>query len=171
MKTKIMTVFATLLGAAAQAQTMARALELVEANNLELAAMRQETDAAKAANAAERKMPALEAEAAYLWPGRKDVSVSQPLDWATLGGQRRRTAAAKDSLADIRYAAARKEVLLEAKLACIRLTHLNRLLRNRQERADLARQMAQAARKRLAAGDARQADVNNAELAYATARN
>lgn len=171
MKTKIMTVFATLLGAAAQAQTMGRALELVEANNLELAAMRQETDAAKAANAAERKMPALEAEAAYLWPGRKDVSVSQPLDWATLGGQRRRTAAAKDSLADIRYAAARKEVLLEAKLACIRLTHLNRLLRNRQERADLARQMAQAARKRLAAGDARQADVNNAELAYATARN
>lgn len=171
MKAIIIAAAAALMAPAAQAQTMARALELVEANNIELAAMRQETGAAKAANAAERKMPALEAEVAYLWPGRKDVSVSQPLDWATMGGRRRRTAAAKDSVADCRYAAARQEVLLEAKLACIELTHLNLLLRNRQERADMARQMAQAARQRLAAGDTRQTDVNNAELAYATARN
>lgn len=171
MKAITIATLAALFATAAQAQTLRRALELVEANNLELEAMRQETDAAKAANAAERKMPALEAEVAYLWPGRKDVSVSQPLDWAAMGGLRRRAAAAKDSVADSRYAAARQEVLLEAKLACIELTHLNLLLRNRQERADMARQMARAARQRLAAGDARQTDVNNAELAYATARN
>ncbi len=150
-------------------QSYADALASIESNNPTLRAIRQETDAQKAQSATSRKMPDLEVELGYLWPGRKDVSASQPLDWSVMSGQSRRLAEARDSLAESQYAASRQEILLDARLTLIEATYQTALTGLRSQRAEALGRIALCVSRRLDAGDARQMDANNATMAYASA--
>lgn len=161
-------VAATVVTTTVRAQiSEADALAAIESNNPTLRAVRLETEAEKAATAADGKMPDLEVEVGYLWPGRKDFSVSQPIDWSVVSRQKRKTAAARDTLAAASYAAARQEVLLEARLAWIDATYQAALMKVRSRHAEAIGQIALVVQRRLDAGDARQMDANAATLAYA----
>lgn len=159
---------ATTIATSAQ-QSYSDALATIESNNPTLRAIRQETDAAKAQTASSRKMPDLEIELGYLWPGRKDVSASQPLDWSVMSGQSRHLAEARDSLAESEYAASRQEILLDAHLTLIEATYQTALTGLRSQRAEALGRIALCVARRLDAGDARQMDANNASMAYASA--
>ncbi len=144
-------------------------LSSVEANNIELRALRGETDAAKAEARAEAALPDPEVSFGYLWYGRKDVSVSQALDWALLTGRRRAAITAQDSLSNATYAAGRQSVLRQARVAYADAVYGNQLVNLLSVRLDAARRMEQVMRQRLAAGDARQTEVGDAALARARA--
>lgn len=152
------------------AQTgMDAAVETVLANNATLKAIRHETDAAKAEARAQSVLPNPEVTFGYLWYDRKDVSVSQPLDWATLTGRRRAAANAADSLAETTYEAAEREITLKARLAYIGAVRGKALVNLLAARMSRSFDMADIARKRLAAGAGRQADVASTAAARAKA--
>lgn len=152
------------------AQTgMDAAVETVLANNATLKAIRHETDAAKAEARAQSALPNPEVTFGYLWYDRKDVSVSQPLDWATLTGRRRAAANAADSLAETTYEAAEREITLKARLAYIGAVRGKALVNLLAARMSRSFDMADIARKRLAAGAGRQADVASTAAARAKA--
>lgn len=172
MRKSLLTILILAATATAQAQTTSgidAAVESVIANNATLKALRHETDATKAEAHAANALPDPEVTFGYLWHGRKDVSVSQTLDWATLTGRRRAATATADTLAEATYAMAEREVELRARLAyigAVRGNALTRLLAVRQERAA---RMAEIARRRLAAGTGRRADVASTATAKAKA--
>lgn len=164
----------SLLGASAPTALMAQAgmdsaVVSVLANNAVLKAMRHEADAAKAEARAKNTLPPPEAAFGYLWHERKDVSVSQPLDWATITGRRRAAAASADTLAETAYEAAERETVLKARLAYIGAVRGKVLTSLLAARMRLAFDMAAIARKRLAAGTGRQTDVASTAAARAKA--
>lgn len=173
MRKKLIMTAAIIMASApvgAFAQTgMETAVNTIVANNATLKAMRHETEAAKAEAHATNSMPDPEVSFGYLWSGRKDVSVSQPLDWATMTGRRRAAAAAADTLAEATYAAAVRETTLRARTAYIGAVRGNALTRLLAGKAERAGRMALMARKRLAAGSGRQTDVASAAAAKARA--
>lgn len=147
----------------------AQVLDSIESNNLTLQALRQDADALKAAANTSRKMPDLEVSLGYLWPGRKDISASQPLDWAVISGLNRRIVEAKGLLYDNQYATSRQEILLDARLTIIEATYQTALTNLRSKRAEALANIALFIQRRLDAGDARQMDANNAAMAHASA--
>lgn len=147
----------------------AQVLDSIESNNLTLQALRQDADALKAAANTSRKMPDLEVSLGYLWPGRKDISASQPLDWAVISGLNHRIVEAKGLLYDNQYAISRQEILLDARLTIIEATYQTALTNLRSKRAEALANIALFIQRRLDAGDARQMDANNAAMAHASA--
>lgn len=145
------------------------AVESILANNATLKALRHETDAAKAEAHATNALPDPEVTFGYLWHGRKDVSVSQQFDWATITGRRRAATASADTLAEATYGMAAREVELRARLAYIGAVQGNALTRLLSVRLDRASRMAEIARRRLAAGTGRRADVASTATAKAKA--
>lgn len=170
------TIFALLPLLAATAPTaltaqtgMDAAVETVLANNAALKAIRHEADAAKAEARAQGALPDPQVTFGYLWSDRKDVSVSQTLDWATLTGRRRAAIGAADTLAEATYEAAKRETALKARLAYIGVVKGKALTSLLAARMSRAYDMAAIARKRLAAGAGRQADVASTAAARAKA--
>ncbi len=160
----------SLLGGMANAQSsLSSVLASVEANNVELRALRGETEAAMAEARAESSLPDPEVSFGYLWYGRKDVSVSQALDWALLTGRRRAAITAQDSLSNATYAVGRQDILRQTRVAFADVVYGNQLVNLLSVRLDAARRMEQVMRLRLAAGDARQTEVGDAALARARA--
>lgn len=169
---KIFFVIAILLSPAARAQETGgidAAVASIMERNPGLKALRHETDAAKADARAANALPDPEVSFGYLWHGRKDVSVSQQLDWATITGRRRAATHSADTLAEATYAFAAKETELRARLAYIGAVRGNALVRLLSARLDVADQMARMARRRLDAGLGRQADVASTATARARA--
>ena len=172
MKRVIVVTIALLTYAGACCQrslTLPEALASVEANNPELKALRHEAEAAKAGGRAQSSMPDPEVSFGYLWSGRKDVSVSQGLDWATISGRRRAVSAAIDSLSESTYAVGRQDVLLRARLAYTGVVKSSLLVSLHTLRLDNATRLADMARRLLAAGGGRQSDAMVAALARAQA--
>ena len=172
MKRVIVVTIALLTYAGACGQrslTLPEALASVEANNPELKALRHEAEAAKAGGRAQSSMPDPEVSFGYLWSGRKDVSVSQELDWATISGRRRAVSAAIDSLSESTYAVGRQDVLLRARLAYTGVVKSSLLVSLHTLRLDNATRLADMARRLLAAGGGRQSDAMVAALARAQA--
>lgn len=160
----------SLCGGMANAQSsLPSVLSSVEANNIELRALRGETEAAIAEARAESALPDPEVSFGYLWYGRKDVSVSQALDWALLTGRRRAAVTARDSLSNATYAAGRQDILRQARVAFADVVYGNQLVNLLSVKLEAAKQMEQVMRLRLAAGDARQTEVGDAALARARA--
>ncbi len=160
----------SLLGGMANAQSsLSSVLASVEANNVELRALRGETEAAMAEARTESSLPDPEVSFGYLWYGRKDVSVSQALDWALLTGRRRAAITAQDSLSNATYAVGRQDILRQTRVAFADVVYGNQLVNLLSVRLDAARRMEQVMRLRLAAGDARQTEVGDAALARARA--
>lgn len=146
-------------------------LDRVEENNLTLRALRADMDAQKLGNHAEARLADPEVDYHHLWGNpagiglRRDVSVAQQFDMATITGLKSRVAKRKDELADWKYRAERMNVLLEAKLAYLDMVYCNAMHGLLAERKERAQSLVDLQQVRLDAGDGNLLDLNNAKLA------
>jgi len=109
-------------------------LSEIESNNLSLKALRNKADAEAQESLSEAALPDPEVEFAYLFgagennPRRRDFSISQSFDFASLSGSRRAAAQKGASLAELEYRAARKDILTQARKLIIEIVSLNALV-------------------------------------------
>ncbi|MDY4058559.1 MAG: TolC family protein, partial [Alloprevotella sp.] len=107
----------------------------VLAYNTTLKALRAEVTAANAATRANLSPDDTNVELGYLWGGprslgeRKDFSVSQSFDMATLTGAKRSWARSRKALTQSRYHARAVEIVVEARQACIDVIYYNATVR------------------------------------------
>lgn len=107
----------------------------VLAYNTTLKALRAEVTAANAATRADLSPDDTNVEFGYLWGGprslgeRKDFSVSQSFDMATLTGAKRSWARSRNALTQSRYHARAVEIVVEARQACIDVIYYNATVR------------------------------------------
>lgn len=159
------------------AGSTADVLREVEQNNTTLKALRQSADAQKIENLTGIMLEDPEIGFSYLWGGpaaignRQDVSVTQTFDFGTLAGMKRKVAQEKNSLVEWEYLSQRMEILLEAELLCIELTHLNALAAVLEERAGNAATIAENQRSKLEHGEGNILEYNNSLLELGNAEN
>ena len=152
-------------------------LREVEQNNTTLKALRQSADAQKIENLTGIMLEDPEIGFSYLWGGpaaignRQDVSGTQTFDFGTLAGMKRKVAQEKNSLVEWEYLSQRMEILLEAELLCIELTHLNALAAVLEERAGDAATIAENQRSKLEHGEGNILEYNNSLLELGNAEN
>lgn len=174
--------FAQTADSSAQAKSFAAGstvdvLREVEQNNTTLKALRQSADAQKIENLTGIMLEDPEIGFSYLWGGpaaignRQDVSVTQTFDFGTLAGMKRKVAQEKNSLVEWEYLSQRMEILLEAELLCIELTHLNALAAVLEERAGNAATIAENQRSKLEHGEGNILEYNNSLLELGNAEN
>lgn len=132
----------------AEAQEMTTILSNIEANNMQLKALRQQTDAEKteAHTGITPQDPTVGVN--YLWgspkdmeSNRLDLSLTQEFDFPTAYSYRRKMADGLANEAEISYLAQRREVLSEAVETCIELAYcqeMEKLLKGRMDTADKA---------------------------------
>lgn len=119
-----------------RAQTALDAVtDSVLAYNTTLKALRAEVAAENAATRADLSPDDTNVEFGYLWGGprslgeRKDFSVSQSFDMATLTGAKRSWARSRNALTQSRYHARAVEIVVEARQACIDVIYYNATVR------------------------------------------
>lgn len=152
------------------------ALSNIEANSLRLRALSATRDADVEATRVGQTLADPELELGYLWgadggPDRKDLGLSQEFDMEVLTGAKGRVARAQRGEAERTYAEARREVLLEAKLALIELIGCQGAESLARERVRQATGMADAAARLNELGELSRIDLNKAKLAQAEADN
>ncbi len=136
MKTKflILSIFFSSLPLSAQTGLDA-VMDSVFAHNTTLKALRAELAADNAATRADLSLDDANVDFGYLWGGprslgeRKDFSVSQTFDVATLTGAKRSWARSREALAQSRYRAQAAQIVTEARQACIDVIYYNALTR------------------------------------------
>lgn len=169
-----------LLAATAIANTLSarndydRALESIALNNPTVAAYAAHA-AAEAASASTGLAPANpEVELGYLWgePGvgnRKDISVSQELEFPTVYACRRALARSSAGQAHAQAAAETAALLLEAKNTLIELAYNNGMQQILAQRLEYARQIRQSSEGAFQSGQITVIDYNKAALNLALA--
>lgn len=178
MMKRWMTAFAVLLvGLQLSAQnSIDRVLASVEQNNTALKTLREEVKAQQLGNRTGIFLPDPEAGFNYLWGtpsaigNRRDFSISQSFDLATLGGMKKRMAEKQNVLADLQYQSDRQTILLQAKQLCIDLIYYNALYKELEIRLEHAQTIADAYQERLKRGDANVLETNKAKLNLSTAQ-
>lgn len=151
-------------------------LDVIEHNNTTLKALRETAGAQKLENRTDIFLADPEIGFNYLWGSpsaignRKDISVSQSFDIATLSGEKSRVAAKKNEMIDWQYRAERMNLLLEAKQYCIDLIYYNALLKQIGIRLDNAMGLDKAMKKRLDSGDTSLPEYNNVRLSTASVK-
>jgi len=155
-------------------QTVDDVLKIVERNNSTLQALRYTAEAQKQENRTGLALPDPEIEFSYLWGGpssigkRKDASVSQGFDIATVTGLKGKVVREKDELVDCQYKTDRMVILLEAKQCCIDLIYYNALLSQLDIRLGHAREIANVQTKRMQNGEGNRLEYNNVMLSLST---
>lgn len=167
----------TLLGTTATAQeeaeessTLGYVIGQIQQRNAELKALRGEADAAKAEAKASAALPDPEVSFGYLWYGRKDISVSQSFDWATITGRRRASTQEADTLAELTYEASYKAIITKAAKAYINTVRANATIQLINAKLRAAETMAHLTRRRLDAGAARRDEAMATQMAQTKAR-
>lgn len=149
-------------------------LEQIERNSATLAALREQTEARKAASRTGIYPADPEVEFGYLWGapsavgGRKDVSVRQAFDFPAVYARRGRVAESLGGCAEWLYRSQRMDLLLSAKKVCIELVYYNGLAGLYGRMLESARQIADAYGKKERSGDANRLDFNKARLNLAS---
>lgn len=177
MKTKFLTIIALalLIAGTAKAQNkIQQVLDQIETNNTSLKALREQVKADKILNKTGLTLADPEVEFAYLWgtPGnignRRDLSVTQSFDLATLSGAKKRVAEKENELLDISYKQERMTILQEAREILTELVYQNAMIRELEQRKINAEILAKAYRERLSNGDANILEVNKTTLNLST---
>lgn len=151
-------------------QTVDDVLRMVERNNTTLQALQHTAEAQRLENRDGLALPDPDIEFSYLWGGpsaigkRKDVSVAQGFDIATLTGLKGKVAREKDVLVEWQYKTDRIAVLLEAKQCCIDLIYYNAQIGQLDVRLSNAREIADGQMKRLHSGEGNRLEYNNVML-------
>ena len=171
MKRLLHTLMAAAMSVLLHAQGgMNEVLASIEENNTTLKALREMAGAQKLENRTDLLPADPEVGFNYLLGSpsaignRRDVTVSQSFDIATLSGAKGKVTAKKNELLDWQYRADRMNLLLEAKQYCIDLIYYNALLKELHTRMDNVRSIEAAQKRRLDDGDISLPEYNNARL-------
>lgn len=169
-------VCALALGNNIHAQSTNEILDRVASNNLTLKAFESQVASRGYESMAAIALPDPEIEFALLAGSpseigvRKDISVTQGFDIATLSGVRRNVVLGENELLKLEWKAARREILSEARDLVAEIVCRNALIAEYARRAQLAEGMAEAFKASLDKGAATVMDHNKAVLALSEAR-
>lgn len=156
------------------AEDLSPIIQKMMESNVTLKKYRAQTDATKAGNHTGMTLTDPEVEFNYLWGSpkdvgqRKDISVTQHFDYATVFGLKRKEARSKDELAEIQYEQARMLCQQEAITALANIAAANETLLEHRSRIATAEQIANMLRKKMNAGEANKLELNKAVLDLAT---
>ncbi|HNX78908.1 MAG TPA: TolC family protein [Prolixibacteraceae bacterium] len=145
-------------------------LQQIEQNSPALKSLNSYLEAEKAGNKTGLYPDNPEAGIGYLWGNpamigkRHDINVTQSFDFPTAYLYRSQMAGIKNRQSEWLFQKKRKELLLEAKLACIDLVWCNRQLAETSRRLGQAGRIASAYQTRFNAGETALPDVNRAKL-------
>lgn len=152
-------------------------LASVEKNNPELQALRKRTESEKYGFKAERMVEAPEVGFDYLWGSpadigtRKDISVTQSIDIATISGTKGKIAKSESELSDMQFNVRRQEILLQAKLLYINIIYCNAVGAELERRLERSEKVETVYRDMQVRGETDMIEVNKAHLAYLAQRN
>ena len=152
-------------------------LASVEKNNPELQALRKRTESEKYGFKAERMVEAPEVGFDYLWGSpadigtRKDISVTQSIDIATISGTKGKIAKSESELSDMQFNVRRQEILLQAKLLYINIIYCNAVGAELERRLERSEKVESVYRDMQLRGETDMIEVNKAHLAYLAHRN
>lgn len=152
-------------------------LASVEKNNPELLALRKRTESEKYGFKAERMVEGPEVGFDYLWGSpadigtRKDISVTQSIDIATISGTKGKIAKSESELSDMQFNVRRQEILLQAKLLYINIIYCNAVGAELERRLERSEKVEAAYRDMQVRGETDMIEVNKAHLAYLAQRN
>ncbi len=152
-------------------------LASVEKNNPELQALRKRTESEKYGFKAERMVEAPEVGFDYLWGSpadigtRKDISVTQSIDIATISGTKGKIVKSESELSDMQFNVRRQEILLQAKLLYINIIYCNAVGAELERRLERSEKVESVYRDMQVRGETDMIEVNKAHLAYLAQRN
>lgn len=152
-------------------------LASVEKNNPELLALRKRTESEKYGFKAERMVEGPEVGFDYLWGSpadigtRKDISVTQSIDIATISGTKGKIAKSESELSDMQFNVRRQEILLQAKLLYINIIYCNAVGAELERRLERSEKVESVYRDMQVRGETDMIEVNKAHLAYLAQRN
>ncbi len=145
-------------------------LQEIEQNSTTLQALKEGLNATKLANKTGLMPDNPEVEFGYLWGNpsaignRKEISVSQTLDFPTAYIWRNRLSELQNHSAEYEYRTQRMELLLSAKSKCIELVYYNALHKLYARQAEQANRIAEAHEKMMQAGETNRLAYNKAML-------
>lgn len=154
--------------------SMAEALAAIRQNNASLKATRLAIEAQKIENKADISLENPEIGFNYLWGKpealgkRKDFSVAQSLDVATLTGSKRRVANRRNQALDCQYEVGEMALMLEAKNCLIDLVYSNAMAQLQQRRLQDAEKLAQLQKALLDKGESHLIEWRNVQMSLAT---
>lgn len=169
-------VCALFFGNILHAQSTNDLLDRVMSNNLTLKALENQVSARGYESMAAISLPDPEIEFALLAGSpseigiRKDISVTQGFDIATLSGARRNVVLGENELLKLQWKATRREIMSEARNLVAEIVCRNALIAEYARRTQLAEGMADALKGSLEKGAATVMDHNKAVLALSEAR-
>ena len=158
-------------------QTVGEVLQLIEANNRELQAGRQQAEAQKLEAGLENNLPDPSVSYVHQYGNRGELGqqgelvASQSFDFPSLYVQRGRLTKITGVYLDRQQAELRQRILLEAKLICLDLVFLNQQQQLLDMRRQNAEQLAALYAVRLQNGDANVLELNKIELELLNAKN
>lgn len=167
---------ALLLANSIQAQSTNELLDRIASNNLTLQALEHQVTARGYESMAAISLPDPEVEFALLAGSpseigvRKDISISQGFDVATLSGARKAVALGENELLKLQWKATRRDIMSEARNLIAETVCRNALIAEYSRRATLAESMAEALKASLDKGAATVIDYNKAVLSLSEAR-
>lgn len=172
MKTAIIIAAALAMasGTAAAQDDIASILDSISANNIQLRALAADNEAAGASLDAANTLAGPSAEYSPFWakdvPGlsSSELVVSQEFEFPTIYGGRRRAAGLEREAMGRRYDAARRDILLQAKLKCLELARANQERDLLDRRASYAGEIHRLVERLEAAGAATALDINKAAM-------
>ena len=168
MKNQIVTVALLLMGSSLYAQGNVRMA--VETNNKELQVLRENLQVQQLENKEGNALPNPEVEFGYQWGvndgqgDKKDLSVTQELEWATILGKKRSVSSAKNAINQLQYETERRKVMLQTDLLIIDLVYNKIMTDESQKRWAIAQQLEEAYQKLMERGEATSLDYNKARL-------
>ncbi|MBQ8520539.1 MAG: TolC family protein [Bacteroides sp.] len=170
MKKKLIAIIAFCAPMWAQAQSIEQVLQSIEQNNKELQSQAQLSKAQKMENRTENNLPDPTVSYSSFYKNGAgtghgtELVATQGFDFPTQYITRNRQATLENQAVDLQQQAARRDILLQAKLLCLELILLNQeneLIQIRQKNADDLQAMYE---KRLQTGDANALEVNKVKM-------
>jgi len=175
-KIQILCLLLILCSQAIHAQQFQKILESIAQNNTTLAALKNQTEADKAASRTGLAPANPEVEFNYLWGtpattgNRTDLNIMQSFDFPTVYYYKRKIAEGKATRADFQYATERKTLLLQAQKTCINLVYCNALKTELDKRLQQAEKLAVAYQTQYDKGEIGILERNKANLNLLSAR-
>lgn len=153
------------------AQTEAM-LESVERNNISLRTLRNQLDVQRMENKTDLTLDNPEVEFDNCWGNpnevgmKRNLSVSQNLDFAKISGRQRALAKAKSNLLDLQYEISRREVLKQADVLCAQLVYNKQMLAHYAALLADAEKVVGYSKRMMESGSGSSLEYNNVLLAY-----
>lgn len=157
-------------------KSLNQVLKEVESNNLHLQSMLKMAEADKLNNKTGLYPANPEAGFNYLWGdpavngNRKDLSVTQTIDFPTAYAHRSAISSLRNEQVDINYKHELLKLNHETRLLCINLIYLNSSIAETSRRMDNSQLIAEAYRSKFSSGDANILEYNKAQLDYLNAK-